>query len=287
MGLKAVSRTRWSIDALLHEAGRLNVFIASHFSCRLPLFGHEHSHPHHYHFSLIRRGGCDVVVQGRRYSVGPGDMVVAYPGWTHASLSDDDTDYELMEVKFSSPGEEELAAAMPVLPAVIRFHEAASILSCLQRIVESKRLEASVSPSLLPLYLIEMIALCARETERLAEVHEEGSEERLWVRQAMEHIRLSYAERLSVGSLAELVHKSPSHFAACFRRVTGTTPIQFLIDTRMVRAKELLIHTRLSVRQIAEVCGFSSPQYFARLFARRERMTPSSFRESGWANAAD
>lgn len=92
-----MSSIRWCIDALLHEAGRLNVFIASHYTCRLPLFGSARCHPHHYHFSLIRRSGCGVVVQGRRYAVRDGDMVVALPNWTRASLHDDDTDYELME----------------------------------------------------------------------------------------------------------------------------------------------------------------------------------------------
>lgn len=82
----------------------------------------------------------------------------------------------------------------------------------------------------------------------------------------------------SVASLAQRAAMSERTFARRFAAETGTTPHQWLTDQRVLRAKELLEETILSVDQIAERTGFGSPALLRHHFARCTGITPTAFR---------
>ncbi|WP_447036085.1 AraC family transcriptional regulator [Streptomyces sp. DSM 118878] len=77
------------------------------------------------------------------------------------------------------------------------------------------------------------------------------------------------AERLgvSVGYLSEAVKTS-----------TGRTPGELIRQARVHEAKRLLLHTELSVRQVAARAGFGDPAYFCRFFRRETGTSPGDFR---------
>ncbi|WP_324679470.1 AraC family transcriptional regulator [Hymenobacter sp. GOD-10R] len=77
-------------------------------------------------------------------------------------------------------------------------------------------------------------------------------------------------------NLAELVFLSSYHFCRVFKRTTGLTPNQFLINERMVRATELLRNSDLSVKQVAATVGYSSHAHFTQLYARHTGQLPVS-----------
>jgi AraC-like DNA-binding protein len=81
-----------------------------------------------------------------------------------------------------------------------------------------------------------------------------------------------------VEKLAEMVGMSPNYFATKFTKFYKISPIEMLIQTRMHHARELLKHTRLSITEIAKLCGFNSSQYFAKIFSKREHLSPKEFR---------
>lgn len=68
-----------------------------------------------------------------------------------------------------------------------------------------------------------------------------------------------------------------------FRDRYGKTPLQFLLSERIEYAKKLLdIYGRqMSIKEIAEMCGFSDPLYFSRMFKRAEGISPAAFTEKG------
>jgi AraC-like DNA-binding protein len=53
----------------------------------------------------------------------------------------------------------------------------------------------------------------------------------------------------------------------------------YILDTRVKKAKYLLVNSQLSVSEIAYACGFSSPAYFSTVFKSRSQQTPKTFRE--------
>lgn len=63
------------------------------------------------------------------------------------------------------------------------------------------------------------------------------------------------------------------------KALTGQTPAAYLQAYRLKCARELLRTTRRPVQDIAASCGFSSPQYFSRIFHRANGKSPNAWRE--------
>lgn len=83
----------------------------------------------------------------------------------------------------------------------------------------------------------------------------------------------------SLESLAELGHMSRSVFAARFRESFGRTPMDFVRDTRLRQAAQLLHSGELSVDAIASRVGFASRSHFSRAFRDQFGRSPAEFRK--------
>ena len=86
-------------------------------------------------------------------------------------------------------------------------------------------------------------------------------------------------EPVTVDDLAARALMSPRNFARQFTARTGTTPHQWLISQRLMRAQELLEHTSISVERIAAECGLT-PVMLRRHFAHRYATTPLAYRRT-------
>lgn len=95
--------------------------------------------------------------------------------------------------------------------------------------------------------------------------------------QAMQYIRENYAEKLRVDEVARRVAMSPSHFAHRFQAVARISPMRFLRQVRLDRARERLV-SGARVSEVAMEVGFESPAHFTREFKRTFGFTPSMSR---------
>jgi AraC-like DNA-binding protein len=96
--------------------------------------------------------------------------------------------------------------------------------------------------------------------------------------QAEQYLREHLGARISVAELAGLARLSPSHFAALFRRATGTGVLQYQTRLRMSRARELLDTTDQPIAEIARALGYADPFYFSRQFRSVHGVSPSDYR---------
>ena len=91
---------------------------------------------------------------------------------------------------------------------------------------------------------------------------------------------LNHLERpLAVPELASRASMSARHFARRFAAEIGVTPAEFVARARVDAARRLLEETRLSMKEIAQRCGFSEEQNLRRAFARRLKVTPTDYRQ--------
>ena len=80
------------------------------------------------------------------------------------------------------------------------------------------------------------------------------------------------------GDLAKKYNVSYSFFRKMFRKYTGMSPGQYHLQLRLPRAKELLVSTDNSIKEISYELGFQSIFHFSSLFKKKEGVTPSYFR---------
>ena len=78
--------------------------------------------------------------------------------------------------------------------------------------------------------------------------------------------------------LADAAGLSPFHFNRAFKRSLGLTPVGYVQDRRVERAKTLLKAARTQVIEVAAAVGYQDPTHFAALFRRHTGMSPSRFR---------
>ena len=85
-------------------------------------------------------------------------------------------------------------------------------------------------------------------------------------------------EPLNLQSLADTFHVSPGCLSAHFKKQVGISPMQYVTQSRLNRAKVLLQKTELSVMEIAAQCGYGDVSNFVRRFRQQYHMTPLQFR---------
>jgi AraC-like DNA-binding protein len=98
------------------------------------------------------------------------------------------------------------------------------------------------------------------------------------IEHSIRYMRQHLDQPLQVARLAALVHISPSHYFALFKRRTGCAPIDFFIRLRIEQACRLLDETLMNVKEVAAVLGYDDPFYFSRTFKSVSHVAPSEYR---------
>ncbi|WP_171656385.1 response regulator transcription factor [Paenibacillus foliorum] len=101
-----------------------------------------------------------------------------------------------------------------------------------------------------------------------------------YVQQAIAYIQQNIGnQKLSLHEAARYVHLHPGHFSEVFKRVTGTTFGDYLIQEKLELAKELLLDPFIKISEVAHSVGYEDVKYFSQQFKRYYSQTPSEYRE--------
>ncbi|HHF3357501.1 XylR family transcriptional regulator [Haemophilus influenzae] len=96
--------------------------------------------------------------------------------------------------------------------------------------------------------------------------------------QAMHYIRHRACHRIKVEQVLDHLETSRSNLEQRFKNEMNKTIHQVIHEEKISRAKNLLQQTDISIQEIAEICGYSSIQYFYSVFKKEFEMTPKEFR---------
>lgn len=95
--------------------------------------------------------------------------------------------------------------------------------------------------------------------------------------QTLELIELGYAEHLSREVLAGVAGMSVWHYSRVFKNRTGISPMEYVNNIRMDRAKEMLLVPGQTIKHIASQVGFQDEFYFSRKFKKYVGVSPSTY----------
>lgn len=96
---------------------------------------------------------------------------------------------------------------------------------------------------------------------------------------ALNYIVTHVNKQITLDELAEHCHISKHQLIRYFKNSLGTTPIMYINDYKIARAKEMLTQQlSLSIKAISEELGFSNQYYFTKVFTNATGVTPSTHR---------
>jgi AraC family transcriptional regulator len=101
------------------------------------------------------------------------------------------------------------------------------------------------------------------------------------VAQALNFIHENYATDLSLADIAAAAHLSTYHLTRVFKKSTGVSPHQYLVQVRVNSARSLLTAGagNRSLAEIAAAVGFSDQSHLTRHFKRVLGVTPKQLRQ--------
>jgi AraC-like DNA-binding protein len=95
------------------------------------------------------------------------------------------------------------------------------------------------------------------------------------IAKSIHKVRTEFQVPLSVSDLAKTAGMSASSFHEHFKSVTGTTPLQYQKDLRLIAARTLLVDQGQTVSEVAYAVGYESPTHFSRDYSKKFGLPPS------------
>jgi transcriptional regulator GlxA family with amidase domain len=109
----------------------------------------------------------------------------------------------------------------------------------------------------------------------LAAVPRDGSAIAKVQAHVVDHIEAPY----TIDRMAEIAAMSPRNFARAFQRDVGMTPMQYVQNARIDRARKLLESSDVPLKVLAARCGFGSARHMRKVFSERIGLSPNQYRQ--------
>lgn len=134
-----------------------------------------------------------------------------------------------------------------------------------------------------PVVISEFDALISRALSAVnrstPEVKEAPDREHAIVNEAIRLIEEHYSENIGLEWIAEKIGLSSGYLSTLFKNVCGTGIAQYLIATRMERAKQLLCQTKMQITEVGVSVGYPNSSYFCQQFRKYFGVTANTMRE--------
>lgn len=242
--------------------------------------------------AFIMSGSGKYRIAGEIYDVCEGDLLLINPHVLHQGLvgkpENAATEFFVGASDIRLSGMPENALPIPEAGPVI--HTAGEFRQKIARICASMEAENAVCWQgryfMMKAYLMQMLLLIVRQQMEPVSVKKgqafESFGRKYVVEQVIGYFEDHYAEKISLDGIAENMYLSPFYISRIFKSEIGDTPIRYLINIRLERAKELLESGFVgSVQEVAAQVGYDDVYHFSKLFKKRYGFPPSQARKKG------
>ena len=240
-------------------------------------FNIQHSHDF-CEILYVAGGAGEAILEGKKFRLAPGDLVVVNPGTLHEERSDAKVPLRLIFLAIRD-------FAVPGLPAGCLSQEKYRVLSCgeyqykmdiylrelLQETSSQIEFYQEISQGLVSALLVLVMRLIRINPEDEAALSQE-------CQKIKEYLDQNFTSPITLDSLSETVYISKHYLSHLFKEQTGVSPIKYLTSKRMEKACELLSETELPVSEVSKAVGYENPLYFSQVFKRIYGISPVKYR---------
>jgi two-component system response regulator YesN len=99
------------------------------------------------------------------------------------------------------------------------------------------------------------------------------------IRMAKQYMKEKYSQSITLEEVSNQIGFNATYFSSLFKKETGQNFLEYLTDTRIQAAKQLLADTNRSVIRVSEEVGYIDIKHFTKLFKKATGLTPSEYRK--------
>jgi AraC-like DNA-binding protein len=226
----------------------------------------------------VRRGTFNYRGAGTKgvHALRPGWLLLGHPAAEFECSHDADGGDDCVSMAISQQAVLDVASTGCLPEAVLSAPPALPPSPRVAALVEQARRHHEVDVDELAYIVAEAVIAHASATPMPEVAHHPSHVGR--VHEALDRIESACRDPLPLAELANSAGLSPFHFLRVFRRVTGTTPHQYLVGARLRLAIRMLLDTRRPVTEIAYDVGFQDLSNFVRTFHRTVGCSPGAYR---------
>lgn len=254
-----------------------------------------HFHPF-YEIYILLDGKAQHIIEGQIYEIEEFDIVFLKPYQLHKSAYYKNTsctrlilsfDIAFFEINFPEAAKEIHSLFVKKTP-IYRFSDAIKdeLISRFNAMYIASKDKTATIDFLMTSYFMQfftqMVSLKEKNTYSSNQSQNEESASQTSIQKIQDivsYIHQNYANELTLEFLADNFYISQHYLSRKFKQVTQFSVVNYIQQTRVKRAQELLLNTDLRVTRIMELCGFGSLSQFNRVFSSIALIPPSEYRK--------
>lgn len=265
-----------------------------------PIGMHEHTF---YEINIIVQGKGFHYLEQQCLEAQAGDVFILPPGFKHGYHTNDPDNFKICHILLDCTFMERYKRELQDLPGYTVLFETEPFW----RTISNEKILLSLNESQLKKVSLDIEELISYETssykgneiqkiskclyllayfcERIYTEHEQKFKspqlrtESIAIIHTLEYIQNKFYEKISVDDLTRIAHMSRSTYLRHFKRMCNCSPQQYLTETRITKAIDLLKNTNRSITEIAQDCGFFDSSHFSHIFYKTKGFLPSAIRK--------
>ncbi|GHU77129.1 hypothetical protein FACS189461_5360 [Spirochaetia bacterium] len=228
--------------------------------------------------TYVISGNASYTIRGKRYEVGPGDLLCVPPGSLREAFTSPDRLMSCFAVDFNlnNPDKKEMSLPFPLLSRIGKDKGLIRLFTELNYDwLERQPGYLLKIHGLLLMILHRLFELLVYKTGGAANGTAGGSADDSRIKKTIRYIAAHYPEKITVKTMASMTGLQTNYFNALFKQKTGLSMHQYLIRTRIRNAYNILLSGEYKVADIADRCGYSDVFHFYKQFKLIMGVSPS------------
>lgn len=244
-----------------------------------------HKHEDVVEVLLVRSGSGVYVIDGKRYIIQQGDMIICNSNILHdedSTVSKKLTIYGCALTNINIGGCQKNCLidyeTRPIIHADKYFIILKKMMGLIYSLLSSD-LESNEKICLqITQAFISLVVKIINEN-KMPDIDKKTTCSEKLALDVKQYIDLHYNEEITLDLLGKILHVSSYYLAHVFKDELGYSPIQYITRRRIGEAQSLLIATQDSITCIADIVGYGNPNHFILLFTKYVGMSPRKYRK--------
>ena len=221
----------------------------------------------------ILTGTCTVVYNGVRYELSEGDFIHYFPNEKQDYIFDKNQNCSAFYLHYTGNDMASILDELQFKAGVHRFPLSRKIVAIFEELITEYQLTQPYHEHAKSALLLSLLTQIARQINcsylRSSKVND-----------VIRLMQSDYTQKYDLQAYADYCSLSPDRFSHKFKEATGCSPLQYFINLKIEKAKELLAFSDLSITEVGEQVGYDNPLYFSRQFKAQLGISPRAYRKT-------